>query len=121
MSGIFISYRRADSPDAAGRIYDRLVNESGRTQVFKDVDSIPLGEDFRSHLNDTIGQCAVVLVIIGPHWSELRDEAGQRRLENADDFVRIEIEAALSRGIPVVPVLVGHAIMPTAAQLPLHL
>ena len=118
MPGIFISYRRADNPDAAGRIYDRLVSEFGRAQVFKDVDSIPLGQDFRAHLNYMIGECTVVLVLIGPRWSDLRDEAGARRLESADDFVRIEIEAAFARSIAVVPVLVGHATMPTTAQLP---
>ncbi len=118
MPGIFISYRRSDSPDATGRIYDRLVAEFGKAQVFKDVDSIPLGRDFREHLNDLVGDCAAVLAIIGPQWTDTHNEAGQRRLEDPDDFVRIELEAALARNIPVVPVLVGHAPMPGSAQLP---
>ncbi|MGH7068870.1 MAG: toll/interleukin-1 receptor domain-containing protein, partial [Acetobacteraceae bacterium] len=118
MSGVFISYRRSDSPDATGRIYDRLVGEFGKAQVFKDVDSIPLGRDFRGHLNDIVGNCGVMLAIVGPRWAEARNPAGQRRLEDADDFVRIELETALARDIPVVPVLVGHAQLPVAAELP---
>ncbi len=121
MSGIFISYRRSDSPDATGRIYDRLVGAFGREQVFKDVDSIPLGRDFRGHLNDIVGNCGVMLAIVGPHWTQARNSAGQRRLEDADDFVRIELETALARDIPVVPVLVGHAQLPVASELPASL
>ncbi len=118
MPGIFISYRRSDAPDAVGRIYDRLVSEFGKTRVFKDVDSIPLGQDFRGHLNDIVGGCAAVLAIIGPRWTDIRNEAGDRRLEDPGDFVRIELEAALARSVPVVPVLVGHAPMPGTSQLP---
>ncbi len=118
MSGIFISYRRSDSPDATGRIYDRLVGEFGKAQVFKDVDSIPLGRDFRGHLNDIVGNCGVMLAIVGPHWTQAHDTAGRRRLEDPDDFVRIELETALARDIPVVPVLVGHAQLPGASDLP---
>ncbi|HTY93619.1 MAG TPA: toll/interleukin-1 receptor domain-containing protein, partial [Steroidobacteraceae bacterium] len=97
MPGIFISYRRSDNPDAVGRLYDRLVAEFGKSKVFKDVDSIPLGQDFREHLNDIVGRCAAVLAIIGPRWTDIRDEAGRKRLEDPDDFVRIELEAALAR------------------------
>jgi eukaryotic-like serine/threonine-protein kinase len=118
LPGIFISYRRSDTPDAVGRIYDRLIAEFGKARVFKDVDSIPLGQDFRRHLNDIVGGCAAVLAIIGPKWTDIRNEAGQRRLEDADDFVRIELEAALARNVRVVPVLVGHAPMPGTSQLP---
>jgi eukaryotic-like serine/threonine-protein kinase len=118
LPGIFISYRRTDNPDAVGRIYDRLASEFGKARVFKDVDSIPLGQDFRGHLNEVVGGCAAVLAIIGPKWAEARSETGQRRLENPDDFVRIELEAALARNVPVVPVLVGHAAMPVGGQLP---
>ena len=89
--------------------------------MFKDVDSIPLGQDFRGHLNDIVGGCAAVLAIIGPRWIDTRNAAGQRRLEDPDDFVRIELEAALARNVPVVPVLVGHAPMPGTAELPTSL
>ncbi len=118
MPGIFISYRRSDNPDATGRIYDRLVSEFGKERVFKDVDSIPLGRDFRGHLNEVVGGCAAMLAIIGPLWTDARNSAGERRLEDADDFVRIELETALARDIPVVPVLVAHAAMPGASDLP---
>jgi Tol biopolymer transport system component len=77
-----------------------------------------LGQDFREHLNDIVGGCAAVLAIIGPKWSDIRNDAGQKRLDDPDDFVRIELEAALARNVPVVPVLVGHAPMPGPSQLP---
>jgi Tol biopolymer transport system component len=121
LSGIFISYRRNDNPDATGRIYDRLVSEFGKALVFKDVDSIPLGQDFRGHLNGIVGECGVVLAIIGPGWIDVRDKEAHRRLDDPDDFVRIELEAALARGIPVVPVLVAHAPIPLASELPASL
>jgi Tol biopolymer transport system component len=121
LPGIFISYRRSDNPDATGRIYDRLVSEFGKSRVFKDVDSIPLGQDFRGHLDDVVGGCVAVLAIIGPRWTDARNAAGNRRLEDPDDFVRIELEAALARDIPVVPVLVGHAAMSGIADLPASL
>src|SRR5271154_1885459 len=121
LPGIFISYRRSDNPDATGRIYDRLVSEFGKALVFKDVDSIPLGQDFRGHLNGIVGDCGVVLAIIGPRWTDASNKDGQRRLEDPDDFVRIELEAALARDIPVVPVLVAHAPIPLASELPASL
>jgi Tol biopolymer transport system component len=121
LPGIFISYRRSDNPDATGRIYDRLVAEFGKARVFKDVDSIPLGQDFRGHLNDVVGGCAAVLAIIGQKWIDTRNGTGHRRLDDPDDFVRIELEAALARDIPVVPVLVAHAPMPGTTELPASL
>jgi TIR domain len=113
---IFISYRREDTSDVTGRIYDRLVQHFGKPSVFKDVDSIPLGVDFRKHLGDSVGRCDVLLTIIGRQW--LAAELSQRRLNNERDFVRIEIEAALQRNIPVVPVLVQAASMPNQEDLP---
>jgi tetratricopeptide (TPR) repeat protein len=121
MSGLFISYRRSDSEAYAGRLYDRLVAEFGKDQVFKDVDSIPVGADFRTHLHAVIAECRAVLAIVGTHWTDARDERDIRRLEDRDDFVRIELEMALARGIPVIPVLVSGATMPSEAQLPASL
>jgi predicted ATPase len=118
MQAFFISYRHSDSEAYTGRLYDRLVSQFGKEAVFKDVDSIPLGTDFRSHLNLVVGQCQAVLAVVGAGWLDVRDENGMRRLENRDDFVRIELEAALARGVPLIPVLVSGAVMPTAAQLP---
>ena len=113
MSGIFVSYRRSDSEAHTGRIYDRLASGFGKEKIFKDVDSIPVGADFRSHLNAIVSQCQAALIVVGTRWVDARDEAGARRLDDPDDFVRIEVEAALARGIPVIPVLVANATMPT--------
>lgn len=116
---IFISYRREDSSDVTGRIYDRLCQHFGEQNVFKDVDSIPLGVDFRQHLGNSVGQCNVLLTIIGRQW--MAGEKGKRRLDDARDFVRIEMEAALKRDIPVVPVLVQGSSIPNVDDLPAQL
>ena len=115
---IFISYRRSDSISEAGRIYDRLVSHFGRDHIFKDVDSIPFGVDFAEHLDQMVSQCQVVLVIIGKTWMTVTDENGDRRLDNPDDFVRIEVESALRRDIPVIPVLLEGVSVPSRSQLP---
>ena len=114
---IFISYRREDSADICGRIYDRLAEHFGRDAVFKDVDAIPFGVDFRRHLEDILAQCAAELVVIGPDWLEATDSAG-RRLDDPADFVRIEVESGLGRDIPVIPLFVYGASMPEADRLP---
>jgi hypothetical protein len=116
--GIFISYRRGDSADVTGRIYDHLSMAFGEEVVFKDVDAIPLGVDFRHHLSGAISRCRVVLVIIGRSWADARDESGRRRLDDPADFVRVEVASALERQIPVIPLLVGGATMPIADELP---
>ena len=118
MSKIFISYRRQDTQDVTGRIYDRLLRHLPQHDVFKDVDSIPPGEEFRAFIDDAIGQCAVLLAIIGPQWTAAKNKAGQRRLDDPNDMVRAEIESALSRGTRVIPVLVGGAAMPEPDDLP---
>ena len=115
---IFISYRRSDSADIAGRIDDRLTGRFGRNLIFKDVDSIPLGLDFKEYLDEKVSECSVFLAIIGDRWLEAGDETGVRRLNDPADFVRIEIESALKRGIPVIPLLVRGAQMPMEGQLP---
>jgi hypothetical protein len=118
LGNIFISYRRSDSADIAGRIYDRLVEAFGEDPIFKDVDSIPLGVDFKRYLDEKVGECTVLLAIIGDRWVDATDPEGKTRLEDHDDFVRIEIESALKRDIPVIPLLVRGARMPLAEQLP---
>lgn len=115
---IFISYRRSDSIAETGRIYDRLTSEFGRDHVYKDVDSIPLGSDFAEELDKAVGQCRVLLVIIGKTWVSVTEPDGTKRLDNPDDFVRIEVESALKRNIPVIPVLLEGASMPKQSQLP---
>jgi len=116
---IFVSYRRDDSADVAGRIYDRLVQTFGRESVFKDVDSIPPGLDFRDVIDEAVRKCDVFLVIIGTQWLELKDADGRRRIDDPRDYMRAEIEIALNRNIPVIPVLVQGASMPSADKLPL--
>lgn len=118
MARIFLSYRRDDTADIVGRIDDRLVEAFGRDNVFKDVDSIPLGEDFRTHLSDAIGQCDALLVLIGQNWIDAADDDGNRRLDADGDYVRLEVELALQRNISVVPVLLQDALMPEAEDLP---
>jgi len=115
---IFISYRRDDSAGHAGRVMDRLEREFGRDRLFMDVDSIPFGTDFVKVLREEVKKCGVLLAVIGPRWSDAQDEDGSRRLDNRNDFVRIEIAAALRRNIPVIPILLDGARIPKASQLP---
>jgi hypothetical protein len=115
---IFISYRRNDSADVTGRIYDRLAYSFGKATIFKDVDSIPFGVNFKTYLNDIIEKSTILLVVIGPQWLHVQADQSERRLDDPGDFVRIEIEAALKRKIVIVPLLVGGASMPKASQLP---
>src|SRR5262249_1408299 len=103
MSTIFISYRRTDSKHTTSRIHDRLRLEFGKGHVFKDVDSIPLGTDFREVLRDKLGRCRVALAVIGPTWATIADADGKPRLMNPADFVRLELESLLARKIPVIP------------------
>jgi formylglycine-generating enzyme required for sulfatase activity len=117
MPRVFISYRRDDSPGMAGRLYDRLEARFGRESVFMDIDAIPLGVDFRDYLQNAVGQCDVLLAVIGRNWCKRTGE-GARRLDDPKDFVRIEIEAALARGIPVIPVLIDKVTMPAESELP---
>lgn len=119
MPRIFISYRRSDSRKDAGRLYDRLVHAFGRHNIFKDVDNIPPGTDFRGALTEAVSSCDVLLVIIGQQWIDARDEQGNRRLDDPDDYVRIEIETGLARSRAVtIPVLVDGASVPKPEELP---
>lgn len=118
MAKVFLSYRRADSAPFAGRIYDRLVMRFGRKSVFKDVDDIPPAVDIANAIQQSLRECAVALIVIGPHWLDTRDDRGHLRLDHATDFVRVEIETALSLGIAVLPVLVDGATMPPRESLP---
>jgi len=116
--GIFVSYRREDSSDFAGRLYDRLADRFGEGQVFMDVDTIEPGVDFGEAINRAVAACKVLLAVIGPDWLTAADERGRRRLDNPDDFVRLEIEAALDRDVRVIPVLARGAVMPGRDELP---
>ena len=116
MAGIFVSYRRDDAADAAGRICDHLVDRFGE-QVFFDVDAVPPGVDFVQLLESKVVECDVLIAVIGPRWLTIQDHQGRPRLQNPGDFVRIEIAAALARNVAVIPVLVGGAEMPRADDL----
>ncbi|MBE9112707.1 SUMF1/EgtB/PvdO family nonheme iron enzyme [Nodosilinea sp. LEGE 07298] len=115
---IFISYRRRTSIDITGRLYDRLVGHFGENSVFKDVDSIPFGVNFRHHLEQEVSHCPVLLAIIDPDWLGVADDRGRPKLANPADWVRIEIETALQRDRLVIPVLVGGAALPEESALP---
>jgi hypothetical protein len=118
MPRVFISYRRDDSADVTGRIFDRLRAHFGRKVLFRDVDAIPLGRDFRDVIREAVEACEVLLAVIGPVWANVRDEGGGRRIDDATDFVRLEIETALQRDIPVIPLLVGGSSMSRPETLP---
>lgn len=115
---IFINYRRGDDPGNTGRLFDRLQETFAPDQLFIDVDNIRPGLDFVKVLDQQVSQCDVLLAVIGRSWLDARDETGARRLDDENDFVRVEIEAALNQDKLVIPVLVGDAHMPRAVELP---
>jgi TIR domain len=112
MAGIFINYRRDDAPGVAGRLFDYLALKFPRRSLFMDVDAMKPGMDFAKQLDTQVSQCQVLLAVIGPHWLDAKDQAGQRRLDAEKDYVRIELASALKRAIPVIPILVDGAAMP---------
>jgi hypothetical protein len=119
MSRIFISYRREDSAGHTGRLNDRLAARFGRESIFMDIDTIPPGVDFVEVITQAVNSCDVLIAVIGKRWSSIGGAAAAlHRLENRNDFVRIEIAAALSRNITIIPVLVQGATMPGAQYLP---
>jgi formylglycine-generating enzyme required for sulfatase activity len=113
---IAISYRRADTDVMAGRIRDRLADRYGEDAVFMDIDDIPYGKDFRVHISEAIVQSDILLVIVGRGW--LGTRGGSRRIDDEADFVRLEVETAMSNAVPIIPVLAGSERMPQPAQLP---
>lgn len=121
MGKIFISYRREDSIETVGRIYDWLNDRLPPNSLFMDVMSIGPGKDFRKAIESSISSASVVLVVIGPHWVTAKNDKGKRRLDDPDDFVRLEVEAAIQQGIPIIPVLVQNATTPPSRALPTSL
>ena len=115
---IFISYRRDDTEGEAGRLFDDLVRAYGENSVFMDVAGINPGVDFRKAIDDNVATCGVLLAMIGPQWATIANSGGQPRLQDENDFVRLEIASALARDIPVIPVLVHDARMPRPETLP---
>jgi len=117
-SGIFISYRRDDTRQAAGRLADDLADEFGRERIFRDIERIEIGVDFAQALEQALAQCQLMLVLIGQRWTDIADASGKRRLDQPGDWIRSEIATALKRNIRVVPVLVDGARLPTESELP---
>jgi TIR domain/Sel1 repeat len=115
---IFISYRRDDSAGTAGRLHDRLAERFGQDNLFIDVDNLPAGADFVEYLGKQIANCEIFLCTVGPNWLNAKDDDGRRRLDQPDDYVRVEIAEALKRTIPVIPVLIDGARLPKRAELP---
>lgn len=118
MAEIFLSYRRQDSSSATGRLADRLEEHFGGGRVFRDHESINPGEDFTEAIRRAVSTSTVMLAIIGPDWLTAQGSDGQRRLDQPGDFVRQEIETALQARVPVIPVLVEGAPMPSRESLP---
>ena len=121
MAGIFISYRREDTAGHAGRLFDRLTQHFGKVRIFMDVSDIEPGTDFVEAIDKAVGSCEILIVVIGREWLTCREPGGQRRLENPNDFIRLEAATALKRNIRVIPVLVQGARMPKSAELPADL
>lgn len=115
---VFLSYRRDDAAGHAGRLTDALEATLGDAAVFQDVEAIAPGKDFAAEIDAALARSEALLVVIGPRWLDARTADGERRLDDPEDFVRLEITRALERGIRVLPVLVGGARMPGIADLP---
>jgi hypothetical protein len=118
MSAIFVSYRRRDAQGWAGRLGADLAEAFGDVARFLDFESIPFGADFVLQIERAIAEASAALVLIGPGWLDASNSAKARRLDDPDDLVRLEIASALSRSIPVIPVLLGGATMPPSTELP---
>jgi hypothetical protein len=118
---LFLSYRKHDDRWAVGRIHRLLTQYLGENSVFRDVDSIRLGKDFRTSIDDAVGRCRILLAVIGPYWLDPNKPVGQRRVDSTDDWPRIEIESALQRHKLVVPVLLDDTKFPRDGLLPASL
>jgi sugar lactone lactonase YvrE len=118
VSSIFISYRRVGALVHARALFERLRHEFGPNEVFIDLEGVDYGLDFVVILNEQLNGCQVMLALIDPQWATATDRQGRRRIDRENDYVRTEIETALSRGIRTVPVLIDGAEMPDASDLP---
>jgi hypothetical protein len=118
MPTIAISYRREDTRWIVGRIFDHLVEYYGHDNIFMDIDGVPLGLDFRDQIRSTLQRSDILLAVIGPQWLAAQKETGQPRIEDETDWVRFEIEAALGKKIPVIPVLIDRTPLPKPNELP---
>jgi len=115
---VFLSYRREDASGHAGRLYDALTGQFPPEQVFMDIDTIEPGVDYVEVVEEAVGSCDVLLAVIGQRWLQATGETGAPRVQDEHDLVRLEIEAALSRKIRVIPVLVQDSRLPSAEEMP---
>jgi hypothetical protein len=118
MSKVCFSYRRSDSQEVVGRLYDKLAAHFGREQLFRDLDDIPLSVPFPEFVRSKLQRTKAVLVVMGTEWIDATDADGRRRLDDPDDFVRVEVETALSLPVAVIPVTVSNASIPPKRALP---
>lgn len=118
MTRIFVSYRRDDSAGHTGRISDYLSGHFGQDEIFRDVEHIAPGLDFVQSIERAVASCDILIAVIGRQWLTISDANGNRRLDNPDDFIRLEVATALQRNIRVIPLLVQRATMPSAEDLP---
>jgi TIR domain-containing protein len=115
---VFVCYRREDASGHAGRLYDALAEKFGDENVFMDVDTIKVGADFTEAITNAVASCDALIALIGRDWATLTDETGRRRIDDPDDFVRLELETALERDVAVIPACVRGASFPADDQLP---
>lgn len=118
MKSIFLSYRIADSAFAVTEISKQMAARISRTHVFRDDDSIELGALYADRIRAALEDCETLVAIIGPHWLDATDGHGNRRIDNDQDWVRLEIRTAYERGVPVIPVLLDDTPLPSPGQLP---
>lgn len=118
MASVFISYRRADSSTWAKKLYGHLSMRFGKDLIFKDIESLTPGAKWMETILEEVHSCDVFLLLIGPTWLEQQTKAGQRRIDNENDVLRVELSEALKTSCTVVPVLVGGAKMPHKSDLP---
>jgi hypothetical protein len=117
-SRVFISYRRDDTQGYARALHDELSERFGRDRVFRDIDTLLPGEDFVDAIAQAMGSSKVVVALIGGRWLSSTDPSGKRRVDKPDDYIRVEISAALAENLFVIPVLVQGAVMPRSDELP---
>jgi TIR domain len=117
MSKIVISYRRKDTRIATLWIAQHLAEQFGKSNIFIDIDSIPIGRNFLDHLRIVLDDANILVAVIGENWME-KDDVGNYRIQDEGDFVRLELATALAKKIPVIPLLIDGAPLPKASQLP---
>jgi pterin-4a-carbinolamine dehydratase len=115
---IFVSYRREDSSDAAGRLKETIRHRFGEDFVFMDTSAIGPGDKWAARLQAALEASRVVLAVIGPGWLRASDDWGSRRIDEPDDWVRKELDFALANDKVIVPVMIGGAVIPPSDKLP---